>query len=83
MTARVDHIAGETFHGRRGAVENAFKYGIDYVMVDAEAPDLSAPRLFSGAIARGSCRFGIAIMAVCPKRAAGPNGRGRFWRPMA
>jgi hypothetical protein len=37
MSTVVDHIAGETFHGRRGAVENAFKYGIDYVMVDAEA----------------------------------------------
>ncbi|WJY22297.1 DUF1365 domain-containing protein [Fontisubflavum oceani] len=45
MTARIDHIAGETFHGRRGAVENAFKYSIDYVMLDAEA-ELSTPRLF-------------------------------------
>jgi hypothetical protein len=42
----VDHIAGETFHGRRGAVENAFKYGIDYVMVDAEALRLSVRPVF-------------------------------------
>jgi hypothetical protein len=46
MSTVVDHIAGETFHGRRGAVENAFKYGIDYVMVDAEAERPRAPWIF-------------------------------------
>jgi hypothetical protein len=81
MTARVDHIAGETFHGRRGAVENAFKYGIDYVMVDAEGRTCARPGS-SGAIARGSCRFGTATMAACRKRVVGRSGRGRFWRPM-
>ncbi len=45
MSARIDHIAGETFHGRRGAVENAFKYGIDYVLIDAEQ-DPKTPALF-------------------------------------
>lgn len=43
---RVDHIAGETFHGRRGAVENAFRYGVDYVCLDPEAAG-RGPRLFS------------------------------------
>ena len=33
----IDHIAGYTWHGRKGAVDNAFRYGIDYVMLDAEA----------------------------------------------
>jgi hypothetical protein len=33
----VDYIRGETFHGRRGAVENAFRYGVDYVLFDADA----------------------------------------------
>lgn len=42
----VDHIAGHTFHGRRGAVKNAFRYSIDYVLVDAEAQP-TAPRLFA------------------------------------
>ncbi|WP_425093928.1 DUF1365 domain-containing protein [Tropicimonas sp. S265A] len=42
----LDHIQGQTFHGRRGGVENAFKYSIDYVMIDAEAA-LKTPRLFS------------------------------------
>ncbi|MEL7213546.1 MAG: DUF1365 domain-containing protein [Pseudomonadota bacterium] len=43
---RVDHIPGETFHGRRGAIENAFRYSIDYVMLDPEA-EASTPALFS------------------------------------
>ncbi len=33
----IDHIAGQTWHGRKGAVENAFRYSIDYVMANAEA----------------------------------------------
>ena len=46
MTPRVDHIAGETYHGRRGETKNAFRYSIDYVLLDAEtAPD--APALFA------------------------------------
>ena len=42
----VDHIAGQTFHGRRGAIGNAFSYGVDYVLFDAEA-DVRGPWLFS------------------------------------
>ena len=45
MTGRVDHIPGVTFHGRKGAVENAFRYGVDYVLIDAER-DQVAPGLF-------------------------------------
>lgn len=41
----VEHIAAHTWHGRQGAVENTFRYGIDYVLLDAEAP-VAAPRLF-------------------------------------
>ncbi|WP_439124007.1 DUF1365 domain-containing protein [Marivita sp.] len=33
----VDHIVGHTYHGRKGSTENAFRYSIDYVMLDAEA----------------------------------------------
>ncbi len=46
MIRRVDHIDGETFHGRRGGIENAFRYSIDYVALDPEAP-VRAPWLFS------------------------------------
>lgn len=33
----VQHIAGETYHARHGAVENAFAYGVDYLCLDPEA----------------------------------------------
>jgi uncharacterized protein len=42
----LQHIAGRTFHGRRGEVANRFTYGVDYVLLDAEGP-VSAPRLFA------------------------------------
>jgi DUF1365 family protein len=42
---KVDYIKGQTFHGRRGAVENAFRYGVDYVLLDADAA--TTPGLFS------------------------------------
>ena len=29
MTDRIDHVDGVTFHGRKGAVSNAFPYSID------------------------------------------------------
>ena len=46
MTSRIDHIPGQTFHGRRGAIENAFRYSVDYVLLDAEAA-VDTPTLFS------------------------------------
>lgn len=45
MIQTVDHIAGHTFHGRKGEVDNAFRYSIDYVLFDAEAR-LKTPWLF-------------------------------------
>lgn len=35
MSRAVEHIAGHTWHGRKGAVQNGFRYGIDYVLLDA------------------------------------------------
>ncbi|MCC1493004.1 DUF1365 domain-containing protein [Cognatishimia sp. F0-27] len=43
----VDHIAGHTYHGRKGAIGNAFRYSVDFVMLDAEDTDPRVPRLFS------------------------------------
>lgn len=41
----VDLIRGETFHGRKGAVANSFRYTVDYVLLD---PDQArGPMLFS------------------------------------
>ena len=42
----VEHIAGTTFHGRKGEVENAFRYSVDYVLLDAEG-EPRAPWLFA------------------------------------
>jgi hypothetical protein len=43
----LDHVPGQTFHGRRGGVENAFRYGVDYVILDPEAAYPRTPFLFS------------------------------------
>ena len=45
MTQAVDHIRGETFHGRKGAVKNNFRYGVDYLLLNTESS--KGPRLFS------------------------------------
>ena len=45
MTNAVDHIRGETFHGRKGRVKNQFRYGVDYLLLNLETA--SGPRLFS------------------------------------
>jgi uncharacterized protein len=41
----VEAISGETFHGRRGAINNAFRYRVDYVLLDPS--DVQGPSLFS------------------------------------
>ena len=42
----IAHIAGHTCHARRGAVKNAFRYSIDYVLCDAETA-IDGPSLFA------------------------------------
>ena len=69
MSQTVDHITGETFHGRRGAVENAFRYRIDYVCMDAEA-DVKTPRLF-GRNTRGLASLWDSDHGGAPKAGAG------------
>ncbi len=68
----VDHITGHTWHGRKGAIENAFRYGLDYVLLDAEAP-LEAPRLF------GRNRTGLASVWDRDHGGAPKAGRGAAW----
>lgn len=72
MTATVDHIAGQTFHGRKGAVDNAFRYSIDYVLCDAEAK-LRTPSLF----ARN--RRGLMSLLDRDHGGAPEAGRGALW----
>ena len=72
MTSPIHHIAGETYHGRRGGVKNAFRYEIDYVMLDAEAAD-ATPRLFS--------RNAGNLMSLQDTDHGGPpkSGKGAAW----
>ena len=44
--SNIEHIQGETYHGRRGQIRNAFRYSIDYILIDPELPP-AAPRLFA------------------------------------
>lgn len=40
------HLRGQTYHGRKGAIANAFRYGIDYVLINPERA-ARGPILFS------------------------------------
>ena len=46
MTHSPEHIAGVTTHTRRGSIRNAFRYHVDFVLIDPEA-ELPGPGLFS------------------------------------
>lgn len=64
----VEHVAGRTFHGRRGGIANRFVYGVDYLLLDPEARQ-TAPRLF-GRNRRGA-------LSLRDVDHGGPPGRGR------
>jgi DUF1365 family protein len=72
MTSFVDHIDGETFHGRKGGVENAFRYSIDYVVLDPES-EVRGPRLF----ARN--RANLFSLRDSDHGGAPKNGSGAAW----
>lgn len=40
------HMAGVTTHARRGGPDNAFRYGVDYLLIDPDAPG-GQPALFA------------------------------------
>lgn len=63
------HLRGHTWHGRKGAVENSFRYGIDYVLMDAEDRFAPLPRLFS--------RNGRNLVSVMDRDHGGAPGRGQ------
>ena len=69
---RVDHIAGTTFHGRKGAVENAFRYGVDYLLLDPEAVS-GLPALFS------RNRGNLTSLHDSDHGGAPKQGRGAVW----
>lgn len=70
MTA-VEHLAGETYHGRKGAVANSFRYHVDYVLADADA--CTGPRLFA--------RNAAGLMSLWDSDHGGAprQGRGAAW----
>lgn len=68
----VEHIAGRTFHGRDGALQNRFSYGVDYLLIDAEA-EQSAPRIF----ARN--RAGLLSLQDRDHGGERDKGRGAGW----
>ena len=72
MTTGVDHIHGLTFHGRRGGIENAFRYSVDYVLLDAEDTP-AGPSLFR----RNSP--GLASLRDLDHGGAPGSGQGAIW----
>jgi DUF1365 family protein len=64
---KVQRVRAETFHGRKGPVKNAFRYSVDYVLLDPDR--VEAPRLF------GRNRAGL--MSLHDSDHGGPPGHGR------
>lgn len=64
---QVDHIRGETFHGRKGAVKNTFRYGVDYILLDPATA--KGPSLFSV--------NGRNVTSLHDTDHGGPPGQGR------
>lgn len=71
MSFEPQHIAGTTTHARRGDIKNAFRYSVDYVLIDPQAE--RTPALFS--------RNGFNLAAVQDRNHGGPpkEGRGLPW----
>lgn len=68
---QVEHIPGETFHGRKGAVANAFRYGVDYVLLDPAKA--RGPGLF------GRNRRNLTSVWDVDHGGAPGQGRGADW----
>ena len=68
----VDHISGQTFHGRKGAIRNAFRYSVDFVLLDAEKP-VRGPALF------GRNRRNLTALCDRDHGGAPKAGRGAVW----
>jgi hypothetical protein len=67
----VEHLRGETFHGRKGAVANRFRYGVDYLLLDPETAE--GPRLFS------RNRANLTALHDRDHGGAPGEGRGVLW----
>ena len=65
------HISGTTYHGRRGAVSNGFRYGVDYLLIDPEST--AGPKLFS------RNRGNLTSLWDVDHGGAPKQGRGVLW----
>ena len=72
MSHRPEHIVGVTTHARRGGIAHAFRYGVDYVLIDPEAAG-SSPHLFS------RNRFNLASVHDVDHGGPLAAGRGASW----
>lgn len=70
MTATL-HMPGQTFHARRGGPENAFRYAVDYLLIDPEVPE--GPALFS------HNRTNLTAFHDADHGGAPGQGRGAAW----
>jgi len=68
-----EHVAGRTFHARKGALSNRFTYGIDYLLIDAEAPVTHAPALFE------RNRAGLVSLHDADHGGVRGSGEGAVW----
>ncbi len=67
----IDHIAGQTFHARRGQLDHAFRHGVDFVLADLPLED--PPRLLS------ANRFNLWRLSDRHHGGARGDGRGVAW----
>jgi DUF1365 family protein len=68
---QVQRVRAETFHSRKGPVKNAFRYSVDYVLLD---PDRArGPRFF------GRNRANLMAMHDVDHGGAPGEGRGAAW----
>lgn len=68
---RVDHVRGFTFHGREGRVANAFRYRVDYCLLDPQRAE--GPSLFS------RNRANLLALHDADHGGAPGQGRGLAW----
>ena len=69
--SRVQHLRGQTFHSRKGEVTNAFRYSVDYVLLDPE--NATGPALLS------RIRANLTSLQDSDHGGAPGQGRGAAW----
>ncbi len=72
MTHKPEHILGTTTHTRRGTIRNGFRYGVDFVLIDPEAP-ANGPALYS------RNRLNLSSVYDCDHGGPLSAGRGSAW----